>query len=147
MTPDQMIAFRELIEAAEADPDGWDSSQNARILKAAQDAYAAAQSTVTPLDLAWEEINALGGTWVKGDEVGREVNATVGDALKIIERLGGGDPAPKRAADVVVIESAPAEFAAWGPGRDEVKKLLDAFADRTAADLRAIMEKVNDDRT
>jgi hypothetical protein len=92
-------ALRDLIEAAElAD---WYNTENAKVLKAAQDAYAAAeadaQSIVTPLDLAWEQINSLGGVVQKGDEVGEAENAAIGAALVIIESLGGGDPLPKRA--------------------------------------------------
>ncbi|WP_022723390.1 hypothetical protein [Rhodopseudomonas sp. B29] len=54
---------------------------------------------ITALDLAWEEINALGGSdpsVMSPDELA--YNRAISDALEIIERLGGEDPAPKRAA-------------------------------------------------
>jgi hypothetical protein len=52
---------------------------------------------VTPLDQAWERINALGGTTKEYDDFGRGINHAVDQALAIIEELGGSDPAPKRA--------------------------------------------------
>jgi hypothetical protein len=50
---------------------------------------------VTPLDLAWEKINAIGGKPSNDFESG--VVHAVDQALAIIEELGGSDPAPKRA--------------------------------------------------
>lgn len=47
----------------------------------------------TELDKAWEEINALGGYVAPNDEVGKGYDKAIGDALDIIERLGGRDPA------------------------------------------------------
>ncbi|MEQ1888069.1 MAG: hypothetical protein ABL951_02680 [Alphaproteobacteria bacterium] len=44
------------------------------------------------LDQAWAEINALGGAEIKGYIVGAAYNKAIGDALGIIERLGGSDP-------------------------------------------------------
>lgn len=109
-------AIRDLIEAAElAD---WYNTENAKVLTAAQDAYAAMvggdvdhpvpmlnpqgqnvylADTITPLDLAWEQINALGGYVEPGDKVGEAENRTLADALKVIEGLGGRDPGFKRA--------------------------------------------------
>lgn len=50
---------------------------------------------ITPLDLAWEEINALGG--LPSTEAESYYNRAINDALALIEALGGSDPAPKRA--------------------------------------------------
>lgn len=50
--------------------------------------------TITPLDLAWEEINALGGPAT--DDYGRGANEAISAALDIIEKLGGSDPLIKR---------------------------------------------------
>lgn len=49
---------------------------------------------ITDLDLAWERINALGGS--AADDIGKSRNFAICEALKIIEDLGGVDPAPKR---------------------------------------------------
>ena len=50
--------------------------------------------TITPLDLAWEAVNALGGgTFCEEDRI---INEIVGKAVAEIEKLGGEDPAPKR---------------------------------------------------
>lgn len=51
-----------------------------------------------PLDLAWEKINAIGGTCGQYDDFGKGINHAVEQALFIIEELGGADPLPKRAA-------------------------------------------------
>ena len=53
---------------------------------------------ITNLDLAWEKINALGGTTTEYDDFGKGINHAVEQALFIIEELGGTDPAPKRHA-------------------------------------------------
>lgn len=55
------------------------------------------QVALSPLDIAWERINALGGYVAPGDVAGKAANDTVGEALKIIEDLGGRDPAQVRA--------------------------------------------------
>ncbi len=53
-------------------------------------------STIRDIDLAWEQINSLGGTPVcTHDHV---YNLAVNDALRIIESLGGYDPAERRQA-------------------------------------------------
>jgi heterodisulfide reductase subunit A-like polyferredoxin len=52
---------------------------------------------ITPLDLAWEQINALGGAHDPSDIDSIIYAGAIGDALGIIERLGGSDPLPKRA--------------------------------------------------
>jgi hypothetical protein len=62
---------------------------------------------VTPLDLAWERINALGGYTAENDKYGCGINDTVSQALEIIEALGGGDPLPKRAATSRAQQSTP----------------------------------------
>lgn len=49
-----------------------------------------------PLDLAWEQINALGG--VPTNPAEEAVCDTINKALDIIEKLGGSDPASKRAS-------------------------------------------------
>jgi hypothetical protein len=51
---------------------------------------------VSKLDLAWESINALGGTIKAGDEYGLGYSHAIDRALQAIEKLGGADPAPKR---------------------------------------------------
>lgn len=53
-----------------------------------------AAQAITPLDLAWEEINALGGrpsTWYEDGYCD-----AVGEVLAIIEKLGGRDPVALR---------------------------------------------------
>lgn len=55
-------------------------------------------NNITPLDLAWEKINALGGTTTEYDDFGKGINHAVDQALFIIEELGGSDPCVKRAA-------------------------------------------------
>lgn len=50
---------------------------------------------ITPLDEAWERINALGG--ISEDDFDLGINFAICEALKIIEDLGGVDPAPVRA--------------------------------------------------
>lgn len=54
------------------------------------------ETKITLLDLAWEQINAIGGACADSDVTGCAVNETVRQALAIIEGLGGSDPAPKR---------------------------------------------------
>jgi hypothetical protein len=44
------------------------------------------------LDMAWGEINAIGGTADVHDRYGAGINRAVEEALAIIERLGGRDP-------------------------------------------------------
>lgn len=56
-------------------------------------------TAITPLDLAWERINALGGYVAPHDRVGKAANDAIDRALKIIEELGGSDPLVKRAAE------------------------------------------------
>lgn len=68
---------------------------------------------ISELDEAWERINALGGTGARNDFDSGVIHA-VGQALLIIEELGGKDPAPARA---------------------RVKELM-AIHDRTIAALR-----------
>jgi len=51
---------------------------------------------VTPLDLAWEQINALGG--VPSNAIEEAQCETINQCLAIIEALGGQDPLPIRAA-------------------------------------------------
>lgn len=53
---------------------------------------------ITALDIAWEQINALGGTVGEYDDYGKGINHAVEQALFIIEELGGSDPLSKRAA-------------------------------------------------
>lgn len=50
--------------------------------------------SITPLDLAWEAINALAG--VPSTEAEADYCRAINDALDQIEALGGEDPAPKR---------------------------------------------------
>jgi len=45
-----------------------------------------------PLDAAYAEINALGGYVAPGDSYGLGVNATVEQALAILEKWGARDP-------------------------------------------------------
>lgn len=52
---------------------------------------------ITNLDLAWERINALGGSDLQNNSYDQGAVDTVTKALAIIEDLGGVDPAPKRA--------------------------------------------------
>jgi len=51
---------------------------------------------ITALDLAWEEINALGGP-SSNDDFDGGISFAVTHALQILERLGARDPAPIRA--------------------------------------------------
>jgi hypothetical protein len=53
---------------------------------------------ISALDLAWEEINALGGVAEKGNEREQGFVAAIGKGLAVIEKLGGSDPLPKRHA-------------------------------------------------
>jgi hypothetical protein len=53
---------------------------------------------ITAIDLAWEKVNALGGTHGEYDDFGRGINNAVEQALFIIEELGGSDPAARRHA-------------------------------------------------
>lgn len=57
---------------------------------------------ITPLDEAWERINALGGYCE--DEFDRGINFAICEALKIIEALGGTDPAGRRPTAANAIE-------------------------------------------
>lgn len=50
---------------------------------------------ITPLDLAWEAVNSLGG--VPRTMADADYCRAINDALDRIEALGGEDPAPKRA--------------------------------------------------
>lgn len=60
--------------------------------------------TITPLDLAWEAINALGGVPTSSVPADIAYDAAIGAALAEIEKLGGSDPAHRRwlAANKVV---------------------------------------------
>ena len=60
------------------------------------------QQKISALDLAWEAVNALGGACVSGDITGQAYNTAIDDALGTIEKLGGKDPAPARAAGATV---------------------------------------------
>jgi hypothetical protein len=51
---------------------------------------------ITPLDLAWEQINALGG--VPTNEIEEAQCHTINQCLDIIEKLGGSDPIGRRGA-------------------------------------------------
>lgn len=54
------------------------------------------RSTIRDMDLAWERVNALGGTpCCAHDNV---YNLAINDCLRIIESLGGSDPAARRKA-------------------------------------------------
>ena len=66
-------------------------------LKAIQDAwidgYAEGESAgMANLDQAWEEINALGGVIDRAVPHDVGYDSAIGDALEIIEKLGGVDP-------------------------------------------------------
>lgn len=52
----------------------------------------------SPLDQAWERINALGGSIRVPNDYEQGYVHAVEQALLIIEELGGSDPLPKRAA-------------------------------------------------
>lgn len=56
---------------------------------------AAAEPQVTNLDIAWEQINALGG--VPSNAVEEAQCETINQCLTIVAGLGGEDPLPKRA--------------------------------------------------
>lgn len=58
--------------------------------------------TISKLDLAWEAVNALGGAATSG-VAETAYNTAIGRALAEIEKLGGKDPAPARAAGAVEI--------------------------------------------
>lgn len=69
---------------------------------------------IPKLDLAWEEINALGGASGSSSyDLG--VLKTVSAALEIIEKLGGKDPAPQRHANAkaTAIEALAAVDKLW----------------------------------
>jgi hypothetical protein len=51
-----------------------------------------AESAMSELDKAWQEINALGGHVAPDDDHGLGYIKAIGDALDIIEKLGGKDP-------------------------------------------------------
>lgn len=50
------------------------------------------KETMWFLDKAWNDINALGGRCGEYDDYGKGINYAVGQALSIIEDLGGMDP-------------------------------------------------------
>jgi hypothetical protein len=54
-------------------------------------------SEITKLDLAWEAVNALGGSREQNNSYDQGHVDAIARALEEIERLGGEDPAPKRA--------------------------------------------------
>lgn len=56
--------------------------------------------TISKLDLAWEAVNALGGSPDASDP---SFNDAIASALEEIEKLGGKDPAPARAKGAVEI--------------------------------------------
>lgn len=53
---------------------------------------------ITNLDLAWEAVNALGGTGEQDNSYDQGHVDAIAKALEAIEKLGGEDPLPKRAA-------------------------------------------------
>lgn len=58
-------------------------------------------NTITPLDLAWEAINALGGVPTSSVPADIAYDAAIGAALAEIEKLGGSDPAARRHASAM----------------------------------------------
>ena len=58
-------------------------------------------STITPLDLAWEAINALGGVPTSSVPADIAYDAAIEAALAEIEKLGGSDPAARRHAEAM----------------------------------------------
>jgi hypothetical protein len=68
-------------------------------------------SVISPLDLAWEAVNALGGA-PADSPVEMAFCAAIGKALDEIEKLGGEDPAPKRgkAGKVIVVGDHDPEY-------------------------------------
>lgn len=56
---------------------------------------AAAEPKITNLDIAWEQINALGG--VPANAIEEAQCETINQCLTIVAGLGGEDPLPKRA--------------------------------------------------
>ena len=50
------------------------------------------------LDLLWTQVNSLGGFVYDGDEYGRGFNEAIGIILGRIEKMGGMDPAKRKAA-------------------------------------------------
>jgi hypothetical protein len=51
---------------------------------------------ITATDLAWERINALGGSPQQNNSYDQGFVDAITQALNVIEALGGSDPAPKR---------------------------------------------------
>jgi hypothetical protein len=55
-------------------------------------------STISPLDLVWEEIFALGGVPTSSVPADVAYDAAIEAALAIVEKFGGSDPAARRHA-------------------------------------------------
>jgi hypothetical protein len=49
-------------------------------------------TTPNPLDKAWEQINALGGSDLQNNSYDQGFVDAIGKALEVIESLGGKDP-------------------------------------------------------
>jgi hypothetical protein len=63
-------------------------------------------STITPLDLVWEEIFALGGVPTSSVPADVAYDAAIEAALAIVEKFGGSDPAARRhAAAIAAIDA------------------------------------------
>lgn len=58
-------------------------------------------STITPLDLAWEAINALSGVPTSSVPADIAYDAAISAALGELEKLGGSDPASRRHAEAM----------------------------------------------
>lgn len=50
---------------------------------------------VSKLDLAWEAVNALGGSGEQGNSYDQGYADAINKALEQIEKLGGKDPLPQ----------------------------------------------------
>ena len=58
-------------------------------------------SSITPLDLAWEAVNALNGVTTSNVPADIAYAAALDAALAEIEKLGGSDPAARRHAQAM----------------------------------------------
>ena len=74
----------------------FDNDEQYQMMKELAQAFNKSLEQRNKLDVAWEEINALGGYYDEDDEYGRGFNEAIGHALDIIERLGGVDPATRK---------------------------------------------------
>lgn len=54
---------------------------------------------IPKIDLAWEAINALGGSSMQNNSYDQGAVDAIAKALEEIERLGGKDPEPQRLAE------------------------------------------------